>query len=188
MSILKIVGLQIYNKIMPKKPQAPSPRHKLSSYKKFWLIFASGIIVIIGILLGSSLYETYHNRPLTKGLDYVGRQYNSGCLPFRILCTGPETEFLFYATDVKPENVGDLFPGWKIESKQDSLWYLPKTQVENVLFSLTSPKDTQLKAGYYYFPDKKLPTQELNLLPNSKSYIIMIDREEYNVLSQAGSN
>ncbi len=172
---------------MPKKPQAPSPHHKLSSYKKFWIIFTSSILLIIGILLGTSLYETYHDRPLAKGLDYIGRDYNSGCLPFRILCTGPESEFLFYATNVKPEDVAGLFPGWKLEGKGESLWYLPQVQVDILVFSLVSNDGTRLVAAYDYFSDKDPAIRQLNLLPSDKKYLIMVDSEKYKILHQAAS-
>ncbi len=170
---------------MPKKPQATSPRHKLSSYKKFWLIFASSIVVIIGILLGSSLYETYHDRPLAKELQYVGREYNSGCSLFRIICASPESEFLYYATEKKPDDVVGLFPGWKLENKQESLWPLAKDRIEDIVYSLVSADGTRLATGYYYFPNKNQMTNELHLLPTTKPYIIMVNREEYDILRQA---
>jgi hypothetical protein len=85
---------------------------------------------------------------------------------------------------VNPDEVVKLFPGWRVESKQESLWYLPKTQVETSAYSLISPNGTQLKAAYYHFHDKNTATRELNLLPNNKQYIIMVDRDEYDILHQ----
>ncbi len=171
---------------MPKKPQASSSRQKLSSYKKFWLIFAGSIIILLSTVLGFSLYETYHDRPLAKGLDYVGREYNSGCLPFRIFCTSPETEYLYYATDINPDEVLTSFSGWRLESKKKGAWEFPKEQAQHYTYNLVA-SDGSL-AAYSYFPDKEQANRVVQLLPSKKQYIIMVNREEYNTLRRIRSD
>jgi hypothetical protein len=172
---------------MSKKPQPLSPQKRHFSTKRFWLISLAAIVFIIGICAGTSLYDTYRDRPLAKGLDYVGRDYNSGCLPFRILCTGPETEFLFYATEINPVDVVDLFPGWKLDRQAEGLWHLPGGQTDEHAYLLVST-DGANNAAFSHFSHKDRVTSELHLLSTNKPYLIMVDKDEYTALRQIRSD
>lgn len=176
---------QLYNRAMSKKPQTPSSDKHSFSLKKFWLIFFLSItLALIIVSVGTSLYDTYHDRPLAKGLNYIGREYNSGCLPLRILCTSPESEFLYYATDIEPDKVVGLFPGWRVEKVGEENIPIPSYKGSARYYVLRS-LDSQRSAGFAYFLNSEAVRSDFKLLPTQKQYTIGFDLVDYEKLHEA---
>jgi hypothetical protein len=169
------------------KTQTQSLLHKKpSSTKKFWLITLCVVLGVVGITIGKSLYDTYSDRPLAKGLEFIGREYNSGCAPFRILCYGPESEFLFYATEINPDEVINLFPGWKVEKVGEENIPIPSYMGKARYYVLRS-EDNHKSAGFAYFFNTNAVRADFKLLPNQKTSTLRFDRASYEALRQANT-
>ncbi|MGB4762135.1 MAG: hypothetical protein WBP12_02125 [Candidatus Saccharimonas sp.] len=156
----------------------------LSKYRK--LITAATIVAFaaIALFVVKPLYDTYHDRPLADGLDYIGRDYSTACIPM-LRCFGPTTESLYYATDIPPDEVVALLKGWEVTSVIEAEDYLRGQQ------ATSWGKGYQLKGeasditSYYgYIADKPAVTKASRLLPTNKKYIIVINGDDYEMLRQ----
>lgn len=144
---------------------------------------AMAIFVIMGVLLGKSLYDTYRDRPLANGLQYTGRDYNSPC--FLGQCYGPTTENYYYATDIKPDDIVKQFPGWKVnevDKGDEKLWNQDTSYT--VGYNLTNPS-SGAHAFYEHIADNNKVTSASHLIKTNKKYIILIPREDYDILRKS---
>lgn len=141
-------------------------------------------VAALGLFVLLPLYDTYRNRPLADGLQYVGRDYNTACLPV-LGCFGTTTENLYYATNTPPDKVINQLDGWKVTDTHhavDELWGSQETsnatgyQIKNTASDETS--------YYGYIEDKAAVTKASRLLPNDKRYIIVIRGQDYEMLRQ----
>lgn len=158
----------------------------MKSLNKQFLLIGSIVLLIfvmVGILWGKSYYDTYHDRPLASGLQYVGRNYNSPC--YLGTCYGPTTEIYYYATDIKPDDVVKQFPGWKIDKVDkgdEKLWNQDTSYTEG--YNLTNPS-SGTQAFYEYIADNNKVISASHLIKTNKKYIILIPREDYDILRKS---
>ena len=146
--------------------------------KRFWMFTGVTIIALVAGYFGKSYYDTYHDRPLAKGLQYIGRYYNSPC--FFGQCYGPTTEAYYYATDIKPQDVVKLFPGWKVDKAIATKSGIGRDSIiSSIGYNLVRTK-TGTSSFYRYIADKEKVTEEKHLLSSDKRYIIEIWSEDSN--------
>ena len=164
------------------KSKSNQKQHKFN--KKYWIITGVIIALMMGYF-GKSYWDTYHDRPLAKGLQYIGRDYSSGCAIaiIKFICTSPETEYLYYGTDIEPKNVVKLFLGWKVEKvlhvRQDLNDNRNSSEVDAYNLINRQSGDT----GYFgYIKDKKAVISASRLLPSDKKFIISINVRDYDKL------
>ncbi len=162
-------------------PKALKNNHqKHLNIKKFLLITFSVVVGLIALFFAKQYYDTYHDRPLAKGLQYVGRDYNNPC--FFGQCYGPETETYYYATDIEPKGIVKLFPGWKVGETGESYIFLRDgTTTDSRGYNIVNSKLNK-NSFYSHVLDKGLVTKKSSLLSNSKAFIISISREDYDLL------
>ncbi len=164
----------------PKK----QPAKKRFNIKKFLLITVSIALILIALFFGKQYYDTYHDRPLAKGLQYVGRDYNNPC--FFGQCYGPETEILYYATDIEPKGIVKLFPGWKVKKVNEGtsiLWHNKRDASRKRAYTLEKQLNGDIGV-YRYLIDKDKVISDSRLLPTNKKYIIQVWRDSYDKLRQ----
>ncbi len=152
------------------------------SFKKVWVIIScitAVILIFFGAFLGKSFYDTYHDRPLANGLQYLGRNYNSPC--YLGQCYGPTSEAYYYGTNVKPEDIVDLFPGWKIDktgTTDETIW--DSNDESNITYYNLVNTKTGKESSYEYIANKQVAMQAGHLLANDKKYIIRIWSDDSN--------
>lgn len=147
------------------------------------LVLSSLLLLILLVLFAiKPLYDEYHDRPLAANMQYIGRDYNSGCILI-FGCFGPTTETFYYATDSDPTEVLESLSGWRIESKTEGTHYTPDSVVDAIGYNLVSNNGKQ--ANITYIPNKKEISQVSKLLPTSKEYILSVSHEDYDKLRDA---
>ncbi len=169
---------------MHKKNESPKKGKK--TFKKLLIIIGyvtTIIIAIVGVFLGKSLYDTYHDRPLADGLQYIGRDYNSPC--YFGTCYGPTTETYYYATDIVPDDIIKLFPDWKVEEaiKGDEVLRNQDTSY-TVGYNLINSR-SGAHAFYEYIANSTKTISTSHLIKTDKKYIIFIPREDYDTLRKS---
>lgn len=147
-----------------------------------WLIAIAIVALLVAGYFGKVYCDTYHNRPLADGLQYVGRDYSSGCAIeiIKFMCTSPKTEYLYYATDVEPKDVVKLFPGWKVEKVLHVRQGLNDNKSSSEVDAYNLINRQSGDAGYFgYIKDKKAVTSASQLLSSDKKFIISINARDY---------
>ena len=115
----------------------------------------------------------YWPRPLADGFRFVGREYNSGCLITPVIsiglyCTGSAYAYLYYATNISPEDAHKAFPGWEINKEKTRTQYGHNSVV--VLENSSNEGNKYL----YYTDEKPLFGGLTPLIPSNEKYIVKI--------------
>lgn len=150
--------------------------------KKFWIIAGVIILVLVAGYFGKSYWDTYHDRPLADGLQYIGRDYNSPC--FLGDCYGPTTEIYYYATNIEPKDVVKLFPNVRlveVTHVNRSLW---NNKGSSEVYGYNFKTHDGALGGYSHVVDKNAVISASRLLPTDKAHIIKIRKDSYDKLHE----
>ena len=172
---------------MPSKKQT-QPKKKKPFYKKSWPIVTIVLLVIslvaafLVVNQSQAAYdETYRDRPLAVGLEYIGRDYNHPYVPF-VGDVGPTTEIYYYATDTEPKDVVKLFPKWKIEEVKRERRGLQDDNVSDAYKYTLINETSGRRSAYTHIVDTSSVIKASKLKDSHRKYIIQIWRQEYDEL------
>ena len=133
-------------------------------------------------------YETYRDRPLAEGYEYVGRDYTSNCfinfIKIHSLCFIAETDRYYYTTDSDPADLIKTAPKWAMGSNGESkrsVWNDPNTFTKAHYYNADNIQSGE-HIYYEALYDTKAVTKASNLKPSDKRYIVSIDRQYYEKL------
>ncbi len=140
----------------------------LTKKQLFFVILAA----LFGILV-YNLWLEYHPRPLADGFTYVGRDYNSGCAVFKLDCWSPETETLYYATDVEPTDAMKKFVGWEMKGTQMG------ASSSSTVYTFSNQRSNDQSFGIEYMTDQQSAPKSPFFLPFGGKYLVSISKEGY---------
>lgn len=161
--------------------------HKSSWIKNKKLILTFGLLLLVlaAVFVAKPIYDEYHDRPLTAGVQYIGRDYHTGCVPM-FGCFGPTTEYLYYSTNISPRDLVSSFSGWKLAevSTGKTILWDREFESESEYYTISNTTSQQ-SLTYIYIKDKNLVSRVSKLLPTDKKYIIQIDKDDYTMLRKS---
>ncbi len=168
---------------MPNPQPTQTSKNILLASRKLWIILGIIVLIVIGFA-AKQLYDTYHDRPLATGMQYVGRDFSSGCLIglLKFGCDYAYSESFYYATDTPPMNIIRLFPGWKIEKVKDDKQVLRNGLISDSVGYWITNKTSNRKSFYEYIHNKADVISASHLLKTDKKYIIVVPKEDYDQL------
>ncbi len=132
-------------------------------------------------------YETYRDRPLAEGYEYVGRDYRDSCIIrfIRIdyLCHVMEVEEYYFATDNPPEELAVKIPGWSVGERSTNQVYLWDNSLSPTeVFNIYGTTNGAPHASYVSYLDHEAVIRASNLKNTEKKYIISISKDAYEKL------
>ena len=171
-----------------KSKTSTKPRNIFYTYLKRFKLVIIILVLVAAYALAHNIWihnrevEDYKQKPLVSGVDFLKREYTSGCLALDlIMCTlGPEMTYYYYETDLSLQELIISFPGWKGD--------LPKDTVAFEWPILITNSQTGQEARMRYINDPKyfktlLKDTGLHVSENTKA-LVRISKDDYQKLTQ----
>lgn len=157
-----------------------------------------GLVAIPAILIGAQMiyshHETYKDRPLANGYQYIGRDYQNPCLVNYMTvgmgCFIAETDSYYFATNHDPATLTSSIPGWQLGANGETerkIWKQPNIFTKIHYYNAYNTKD--LTHIYYEaYSDTQLIIKNSQLQQTDTRYIILVSRDDYEKLVSRHKN
>lgn len=165
-----------------KSKTSTKPRNIFYTYLKRFKLVIIILVLVAAYALAHNIWihnrevEDYRQKPLVSGVDFLKRNYTSGCLALDlIMCNlGPEMTYYYYETDLTAEELANSFPEWQLKEPIEHKY---------ILLTNSSNEDVSLK---YDTLKTQIDTYKrgVGIKSVSKKAIVSLSAEDYQKLTR----